>query len=59
MRKPRGMLILVLLGALLLPACGARGPVVSTESGEKLITEGGDPLGTYTARLKPHGPYER
>ena len=55
MRKPRGMLILVLLGALLLPACGARGPVVSTESGEKLITEGGDPLGTYTARLKPQG----
>jgi hypothetical protein len=51
MRNPSYLLISLAL--LLVAACEPKRPVVSTEGGEQLTTESGDPLGTYTARLAP------
>jgi hypothetical protein len=51
MRNPSYLLILLAL--LLVAACGPKRPVVSTEGGEQLTTESGDPLRSYTARLAP------
>ena len=53
MSEPTRALILAMMVLLLLAACERKRPVVSTESGEQLTTESGDPLGSYAARVKP------
>jgi hypothetical protein len=56
MRKATRAVFFALLGILVLAACEPKHPVVSTEGGEQLTTENGDPLRSYTARLAPEAP---
>jgi len=56
MRKAIRAVFFALLGILVLAACEPKHPVVSTERGEQLTTENGDPLRSYTARLAPEAP---
>ena len=53
MQKPISVLKLTLLAVLLIAACEPKRPIVSTEKGEQLTTENGDPLRSYTAQFQP------
>lgn len=53
MGKPTRVLIIAFVAVLLLAACESKGSVITTESGYKLTTEGGDLLRNYTARAEP------
>jgi hypothetical protein len=56
MRKAIRAVFFALLGILVLAACEPKHPVVSTERGEQLTTERGEPLRSYTARVSPEAP---
>jgi hypothetical protein len=50
MGEPTRVLIIAFVAVLLLAACESTRSAITTESGYKLTTEGGDPLRSYTAR---------
>ena len=57
MGEPTRVLIIILVSVLLLAACEPMRPHVTTETGAKLTTEGGDQIRSYTVRAAPEAGY--